>query len=48
MKQIRSWNRSINQGTIAEVGNGLGRAAINIIPSIIGNVASIVGFRRLL
>lgn len=34
-------NRSINQGTVSEVGNGLGRAALNLIPSVIGNIASI-------
>lgn len=33
--------RSTYQGTGSEIANGLGRAAKNLIPSIIGNVASI-------
>jgi len=33
--------RSSYQGTTAEVANGLGRAALNVVPSIIGNIASI-------
>ncbi len=36
--------RSSYQGTGAEIANGLGRAALNVIPSIVGNTASILDF----
>lgn len=36
--------RAENQGFFDTLGNGLGRAALNIIPTVIGNVASILDF----
>ena len=36
--------RAKNQGFFSTLGNGLGRAALNIIPTIVGNVASILDF----
>ena len=36
--------RAKNQGFFSTLGNGLGRVALNLIPTVIGNVASILDF----